>query len=117
MTDDNYPEEGYELDQKLSGVAELIGVNNFLKDSDVLQTLEYVVKLIAKPEIPADKAIPLITKLQALSFQFKMQGKYYMFIGKAKGEDYHNEKKNYFLSLAEETEKLVQALKYTTRNY
>ena len=108
-------DEGYELDEKLSNVAELVGVAGFLNDEIVIETLTYVVKLIAKPDIEAKVATPLITKLQAISFQFKMQAKYYMFIGK--GDENAQQKKNYYISLAEETEKLVQALKYTTKVY
>lgn len=112
---DDYQPEGYEIDENLSKVAELTSIENFLEDDEVINTLTYVVRLIAKPDVPARVAIPLITKLQALSFQFKMQGKYYMLIGK--GEDDAAAKKNFYLSLSEETEKLVQALKYTTKNY
>ena len=111
VTDD----ETMEQERLLRGVLEVHKVSEKLDDEGVNETLAYVIKLIAKPDIPAAIAIPLITKLQALSFQFKMQGKYYMLVGK--GEPDASIKKNLYLSMSEETAELVQALKYTTRTY
>lgn len=107
------------LEVKLSEVAK------FLEDDEVMETLEYVVKLIAKPDVGADKAAPLIVKLQAYAFDFKMKAKYYMFIGKHKdvrwdeedGKPVKGERKNYYLSLSEEIDKLVAALKFVARSY
>ena len=113
--DEDVRDETGEQERLLKGVLEVHKVSEELNDPDIDETLAYVIKLIAKPDIPAAVATPLITKLQALSFQFKMQGKYYMLVGK--GEPKASIKKNLYLSMSEETEKLVQALKYTTRTY
>ena len=108
-------QDSNEEERLLQGVFEVNKIAEKLDDPDVNETLGYVIKLIAKPDIPASVATPLITKLQALSFEFKMKGKYYMLIGK--GEPDAMMKKNMYISLSEETQELVQALKYTTRNY
>lgn len=113
--DENLNIVGYELDELLSKVSEINSMSKFLENEDVDQTLAQVVKLVAKPDIPIKVATPLITKLQAMSFLFKMQARHYMFIGK--GEPNAAHKKNIYMSLSEETKELVQALKYTTRNF
>lgn len=96
-------------------VHELASLNDALNDPDVEWTLNKVIKLIAKPDIPAKVAMILIVKLQGMAFKFKVQGKFYMFRGKSQPNA--AEKKNYYMTLADETEKLVQALKYVTKAY
>lgn len=114
--DDGYrPMPEIETERLLKGVVEVDKISQKLDSEDVTQTLAMVIKLVARPDVPASVAIPMITKLQALSFQFKLQAKYYMLVGK--GDEDASLKKNLYMSLAEETEKLVQALKYTTRTY
>ena len=96
-------------------VHELSSLTEALDDPDVERTLNKVVKLISRPDIPAKVAMILIVKLQGLSFKFKAQAKFYMFRGKSQPNA--AEKKNYYMMLADETEKLVQALKYVTKAY
>lgn len=96
----------------LSSVQDANDVSEFLSDPEVDQTLAHVIRLIAKPDTPAEFARPLIVKLQAMSFMFKVRGKKYMIMDKTKPEA--RDKKNFYLSLAEETDKLVAALKYIT---
>lgn len=109
------------VDRLLGSVVEVSKLSEFLDTEDVDQTLAMTLSLIGRPDIPASVATPMITKLQALSFKFKMQAKYYMTLGSVEGNSdikkNNTYKKNLYMSLAEETEKLVQALKYTTRNY
>lgn len=112
---DLYEEEGYELDVLLSDVSEFNGISDLLNDPDVDQALGYVVKLMAKPEVPSKVAIPLIVQLETFSVKFQLLGKYYMFIGK--GEPDSNQKKQFYLTLSDKMTALAQALKYTAKNY
>lgn len=85
-----------------------------LQDPDLSEALNTVVKLISKPDIPAQVATILIVKLQAMAVKFKMQAKYYMLLNK---EGDAAKKKNIYLSLAEALKDLVDSLKYLARNY
>jgi hypothetical protein len=100
---------------KVLTVYELAKIGDFLDDEDVRSVLVKVVKIIQKPEVPANKAAPMMLKLQALAFEFKAKGKYYMLQGK--GEKDASIKKNHYLSLADEIDKLVSVLKYITKVY
>ena len=103
--------------EKVGNVYELTEVGNILEDDDVKWTLEKLTKLIAKPDVPARTAVPLMLKLQAMSFKFKMQAKFYMHSGKVMGIKDYTTKKNYYMTLAEETRELVSVLKYITKAY
>lgn len=115
MNEDDIDEVDYDLVDRLSKVSELNGISVFLKDPNVDFTLNKVVHIIAKPDIPAKVVTPLLNKLQGISFAFKVKAKFYMLIGKSQPDA--TVKKNLYMTLADETDKLVQALKYTTRNY
>ena len=116
MSDDDYTEGvEYDLPRQLSDISELNSISKFLNDPDVDFALEKVINLIVRPDVPAKLVTPLINKLQGISFSFKMKGKCYMLLRKSDPDS--AQKKNMYMTLSEETEKLVQALKYTTRNY
>lgn len=100
---------------KILSVYELVEIGDFLDDDDVRKTLVKVVNIVQDPKMSSDRATALMVRLQALAFKFKMQGKHYMFKGKKGPEE--SMKKNYYLSLAEETDKLVSVLKYIIKVY
>jgi hypothetical protein len=83
-------------------------------DDDLTDALDTVIKLIAKPDVPAKSVTPVIVKLQAQAVKFKMQAKYYMLINK---EGDAAKKKNVYLSMAEALKDLVDSLKYLAKNY
>ena len=94
---------------------ELNHVATLLDDDDVFQVLAYVVTLIEKPDIPAVTATPLINKLQALSFKFKIAARAYM--TENMNTKANRDKKNLFETLSDQSDKLAAALKYTVRHY
>ncbi|QLF83339.1 hypothetical protein SEA_NICEHOUSE_95 [Rhodococcus phage NiceHouse] len=104
-----------EQDRLLSSVTELSKTAEQLEDPDVNLALAWIIHIMAKPDVPANRATPIINFFAASSAKFKMQAKYYMLVGK--GENNAAMKKNLYMSLSEETEKVAQALKYTTRVY
>ncbi len=108
-------EDGDQLADKAIAVYEMTKIADFLDDEDVRWTVVTVTKMIANPRIPSKTAVDLLLKLQALSFKFQEQGKYYMFIGK--GETNASIKKNYYLSLSKEVADLVAVLKIIVKTY
>lgn len=98
----------------LSTVYELNETAIELNDPDLSEALDIVIKLIAKPDVPAKSATALIVQLQAMAVKFKMQAKYYMLINK---EGEAAKKKNIYLSMAEALKDLVDSLKYLAKNY
>ncbi|AWN04451.1 hypothetical protein PBI_GRAYSON_108 [Rhodococcus phage Grayson] len=101
--------------EHIVAIDELIQVEEMLDNADVSWTLSKIAHIVTKPDIPSERAIPLMLKLQALAMQFKIKSKYYMYEGKT--EKNANVKKNYYMTLADEIDKLVSVLKYITKIY
>ena len=74
--------------------------NDWIADPDV------------NPDVPAAKATLLITQLQAYSAKFAMMAAWYSHVKK---DD--RSKKNMYYAIREATDKLVDALKYSVRNF
>jgi len=112
----NHPIESHlEPDQvlkKISDIYELDLVNGEMNDDDVDTALTLLIKLIARPDVPINRAGPLIVQLEALSMKFKLQAKAYMTYDKA---TIHKEKKNIYMSLADSLHELAGAVKYITK--
>lgn len=97
---------------KISDIYELDLINGEMKDEDVDLALTLLVKLIARPDVPINRAGPLIVQLEALSMKFKIAAKAYMVYDKAIT---NKEKKNIYMSLSESLHELAGAVKYITK--
>ena len=98
--------------QLVNEVSEFTEIAEYMSDEHLTEVLGTIVKLIAQPDIPATAAIPLIIRLEAWAAQFNMQASYYTNIDKS-----DRARKNLYYSITDSTRRLVDALKYTTRNY
>ena len=92
-------------------VSEFTDIADYMNDDALTEVLATIVKLIAQPDIPATAAIPLIIRLEAWAAAFNMQASYYTNIDKS-----DRARKNLYYSITDSTRRLVDALKYTTRN-
>lgn len=98
--------------EQISEVTEFNDLSDYMQDKDLDEALSLVIKLIAKPDVPASKAPELIVRLQALSAKFAMLKRYYMTF--EKGVD-ASKKKNTYASMTEAIDKVVDSLKYIAR--
>lgn len=96
----------------LNSVNDFNDLSEYMQDEEITQTLVAIAKLIAKPDIPPDKAARLIVQIQAYSAKFAMLASFY---ANVKKDD--RAKKNVYYSAREALDKLVDALKYTVRTY
>lgn len=96
----------------LNTVNDFNDLSEYMQDEEITQTLVAIAKLIAKPDIPPDKAARLIVQIQAYSAKFAMLASFY---ANVKKDD--RAKKNVYYSAREALDKLVDALKYTVRTY
>ena len=96
----------------LNSVNDFNELSEYMQDEEITQTLVAIAKLIAKPDIPPDKAARLIVQIQAYSAKFAMLASFY---ANVKKDD--RSKKNVYYSAREALDKLVDALKYTVRTY
>lgn len=97
----------------LSEVQQFADIHEFAEDDDLDRAMALVVKLIAKPEVPAGHAAKVIVELQALSAKFALLATYYQGIGKTKSDAAH--KKNLYYTLRDACSKLSDAVKYTQK--
>jgi hypothetical protein len=97
----------------VSTVTEFNDISAFMKDKDLDLALGYVVKLVAKPDIPPGAVQRAIVQLQALAVKFGIMAKRYVIFGAVTDED--KKKKNMYFTAEEQINALVAALKYLTR--
>ena len=98
--------------EQISEITEFNDLSSYMNDPDLDEALSLVVKLIAKPDVPASKAPELIVRLQAMSAKFAMQKRYYMTFQKGTEASI---KKNTYASAADAIDKVVDSLKYIAR--
>ena len=98
--------------ESISEVTEFNDLSDYMQDRDLDEALALVIKLIAKPDVPAARAPELIVRLQAMSAKFAMQKRYYMTF--EKGVD-ASKKKNTYASASDAIDKVVDSLKYIAR--
>jgi len=90
-------------------------MSTIMQDPDLDEALALVIKLIARPDVPAGKAPELIIRLQAMSAKFAMLARYYTSFEKGPEA---SQKKNTYYTASDAIDKLVSALKYTMKgNY
>ena len=97
--------------QLVNEVSEFAQIADYMDDEQLTEVLGTIVKLIAQPDIPATAAIPLIVRLEAWAARFNMQASYWTNVDKS-----DRARKNLYYSITDSTRRLVDALKYTTRN-
>jgi hypothetical protein len=109
-------EEDVSVAELISNVTELNEISLYFKNEDVDKAMALVIRMVAKPEIPAGVAARLVVQTQALSSKFSLMGKYYMLYDTEETKESKTRKKNTLLTLAAELEKLSNALKYLVKN-
>lgn len=96
----------------LNNISDFNELSEYMQDDEITQSLVAIAKLIAKPDIPPDKAARLIVQVQAYSAKFAMLASWY---ANVKKDD--RAKKNIYYSAREALDKLADALKYTVRTH
>lgn len=104
-----------ELPEAIIKAYELNRIDEFLGDEEIHEALVHVSRIVANPNISSKTAARLVGQLEGIAFNTKLKAKYYMFMGK--GDDGANEKKNYYFSVSEALQRVVDSLKYVVKSY
>lgn len=104
-----------DLPEAIISAYELNKIDQFLADEEIHEALIHVSRIVANPNISAKTASRLVGQLEGIAFNSKLKAKYYMFMGK--GDNDANEKKNYYFSIAEALQRVVDSLKYVVKSY
>lgn len=100
----------------VSEVDEFVSISEIFDDEDLDIALGYIVRLIMKPDVPAQSAATLITQIQAISSKMSIIASYYKNVLKPAPGTKEYQKKNLCFTLAESLNNLVAALKYNARS-
>lgn len=107
-------EEERSILELISDVTEFNEFHLYFMDEDVDQAMAAIIKLISKPDATR-AAAPLVVRLQALSSKFALMAKYHMLYDTEETKEEKTRKKNTFMTLSAELEKLANAVKYLVK--
>lgn len=100
---------------KVSEITEFNDMSEFLQDTDIDTVMNTVIKIIAKPNLPAQAAIKIIVELQAISCKFNLMADSYMYVSKPKTGTPEQRKKAIYKATADHLDDLVAAIKYVLK--
>ena len=90
--------------EQVSGLYEIA---DYMDDPELSQALEFIAKVIMKPDIPPHVATIEIVRLQAIAAKMQMKATWMANVDKS-----DRSKKNLYYSAAAEIDKVVAALKF-----
>lgn len=90
--------------EQVSGLHEIA---DYMKDEELTQALEFIAKIILKPDIPPHVATIEIVRLQAIAAKMAMKATWMANVDKN-----DRAKKNLYYTAAAEIDKTVAALKF-----
>lgn len=91
----------------LEQVNDLYTIAEYMDDPELTTALEFIAKLMFKPDIPLDVARIEIVRMQAIAAKMQMKATYMANVDKS-----NRSKKNQYFTAAAEIDKVVAALKF-----
>lgn len=91
----------------LEQVNDLYEIAEFMEDPELTNALEFIAKLMFKPDVPMDIARIEIVRLQAIAAKMQMKATFMANVDKS-----NRAKKNQYFTAAAEIDKVVAALKF-----
>jgi hypothetical protein len=85
----------------------LYDISEYMEDKELSQALEFIAKIILKPDIPPQVATLEIVRLQAIAAKMQMRATWMANVDKS-----DRSKKNIYFTTAAELDKIVAALKF-----
>lgn len=94
----------------LEQISDLYEIAEYMDDPELSQALEFLAKVITKPDIPPQVAVVELVRLQAIAGKCAMRATYMANVDKS-----NRAKKNLYFTASKALDELVAALKYTMR--
>ena len=91
----------------LEQVNDLYEISEYMQDEELSQALEFIAKIMLKPDIPLEVAKIEIVRMQAIAAKMQMKATFMANVDKS-----NRAKKNLYYSAAAEIDKVVAALKF-----
>jgi len=93
--------------QQIDGLYEIA---DYMQDDELTQALEFIAKIILKPDIPVQVAMVELVRLQAIAAKMAFKATWLTNVDKTQ-----REKKNIYYTAAAEIDKVCATLKYLTK--
>lgn len=94
----------------LEQINDLYEIAEYMNDPELRKALEFIAKVILKPDIPIEVVALEIVKLQAIAAKCAMRATYMANVDKS-----DRPRKNMYFTASAEIDKIVSALKYLIR--
>lgn len=91
----------------LEQINDLYEISEYMEDEELTTALEFIAKIILKPDVPVQIAQIEIVRLQAIAAKMQMKATYMANVDKS-----NRAKKNMYYTAAAEIDKTVAALKF-----
>lgn len=94
----------------LEDINDLYNIAEYMNDQELTKALEFIAKLILKPDIPLSVASMEIVRMQAIAAKLALQARWMTNVEKG-----NTAKKNLYYTTAAELDKVVASLKYLVK--
>lgn len=94
----------------LEQVNDLYEIAEYMNDPELTTALEFIAKVIFKPDIPPQVAIPELVRLQAIQMKLSLRASWLTNVDKS-----DRAKKNLYYTAAESLQQFCQTLKYVVK--
>jgi hypothetical protein len=94
----------------LEQINDLYKLSEYMEDKELTTALEFIAKLIFKPDVPLAIASVEIVRMQAIAAKLAMQASWLTNVDKS-----DRAKKNLYYTVSNELDKVVSSLKYLVR--
>lgn len=91
-------------------INDLYKISEYMQDEQLTKSLEFITKLIFKPDIPLSVASVEIVRMQAIAAKLSLQASWMTNVDKS-----DRAKKNLYYTAAAELDKVVASLKYLVK--
>ena len=91
----------------LEQIDDLYKIAEFMEDKELTESLEFIAKLIFKPDIPIQVATAEVVRMAAIAAKLKMKATYMAHVDKSSPA-----KKNIYFTAADQVSQVVASLKY-----
>jgi hypothetical protein len=94
----------------LEQVNDLYEIAEFMDDPELTQALEFIAKIIFKPDVPIQVVTVELVRLQAIAAKLSLKATWMANVDKS-----NRAKKNLYYTAAEQIDKVCSSLKYLTK--
>lgn len=94
----------------LEQINDLYEISEYMEDAELTQALEFITKIIFKPDVPIQVVTTELVRMQAIAAKLSLKATWMANVDKS-----NRAKKNLYYTAAEQIDKVCSSLKYLTK--